>query len=80
MRHLIVDYLYINNIRDNETIDIFLNLMKLNLKRKMYPFSTYCIENLEDSKKTYDEILDRNSLLSNIDGKPYTYNITRFFH
>ena len=41
MRHLIVNYLYVNNIRDIETIDIFLTLIKLNLKRKKYPFSTY---------------------------------------
>ncbi len=31
--------------------------MKLNLKRKKYTFSTYCIKNLEDSKNKYDEIL-----------------------
>ena len=80
MRHLIINYFYVNNIRDIETIDIVLTLMKLNLKRKIYPFSTYCIENLEDSKKTYDEILEQNSLLYYIDGKPYIYNITRFFH
>jgi hypothetical protein len=36
--------------------------MKLNLKRKKYPFSTHCIENLEDSINTYDEILDHNTL------------------
>ena len=79
MRHLIINYLYVNNIWDIETIDIFLTLMKLNLKRKIYPVSTYCIENLEDSKKTYDEILEQNSLLYYIDGKPYIYNINRFF-
>jgi hypothetical protein len=43
--------------RDIETIDIVLTLMKLNLKQKKYPFSTFCIENLEDSKKTYDFVL-----------------------
>jgi hypothetical protein len=59
MRNLIVNYLYVHNILDIETIDIFLTLMKMNLKRKKYPFSTYCIENLEDSKKTYDEILEK---------------------
>ncbi len=37
--------------------------MKLNLKRKSYSFSTYCIEKLEDSKKTYDKILEKNSLI-----------------
>ena len=62
MRHLIVNYLYVNNIRDIETIDIFLTLMKLNLKRKKYTFSTYCIGNLEESKNIYDEILEKNTL------------------
>ncbi len=38
MRHLIVNYLYVNNIRDIETIDTFLTLMKLNLKRKKILF------------------------------------------
>ena len=80
MRHLIINYLYVNNIRDIETIDMYLTMMKLNLKRKSYPFSTYCIENLEDSKKIYYEILEQNSLLYYIDGKPYIYNINRFFH
>ncbi len=61
-RNFIVNYFYINNIRDIETIDIVLTLMKLNLKRKKYTFSKYCIENLEDSKKTYDEILEQNTL------------------
>ena len=55
MRHLILNYLYVNNIRDIETIDIFLTLMKLNLKRKKYTFSTYCIYNLEECIKIYDE-------------------------
>jgi hypothetical protein len=54
--------------------------MKLNLKQKKYPFSTFCIENLEDSKKTYDKILEQNSLLYYIDGKPYISNIKKFFH
>ena len=62
MRHLIVNYLYVNNIRDIETIDMHLTLMKLNLKRKKYTFSTYCIGNLEESKKIYDEILEKNTL------------------
>ena len=34
MRHLIVNYFYVNNIRDIETIDIYLTLLKLNLKQK----------------------------------------------
>ena len=34
MRHIIVNFFYVNNIRDIETIDIYLTLMKLNLKRK----------------------------------------------
>ena len=80
MRHLIVNYLYVNNIRDIETIDMYLTLMKLNLKQKKYPFSTFCIENYEDSKTTYDKILEQNSLLYYIDGKPYISNIKRFFH
>ena len=80
MRHLIINYLYVNNIRDIETIDIVLTLMKLNTKQKKYPFSTFCIEKLEDSKKTYDKILEQNSLLYYIDGKPYISNINRFFH
>ena len=62
MRHLIVNYLYVNNIRDIETIDIYLTLMKLNLKRKKYTFSTYCIYNLEECIKIYDEILKKNTL------------------
>ena len=51
MRHLIVNYFYVNNIWDIVTIDLVLTLLKLNLKRKKYPFSIYCIGNLEDSKK-----------------------------
>ena len=62
MRHIIVNYFYVNNIRDIETIHLCLTLMKLNLKRKKYTFSSYCIENLEDSIKTYDEILEKNTL------------------
>ncbi len=58
MRGLIVNYFYVNNIRDIEIIDKYLTFMELNLKRKKYAFSTYCIKNLEDSKKTYDEILE----------------------
>jgi hypothetical protein len=80
MRHLIINYLYVNNIRDIETIDIVLTLMKLNLKQKKYPFSTFCIKNYEDSKTTYDKILEQKSLLYYIDGKPYISNIKRFFH
>ena len=62
MRHLIVNYLYVNNIRDIETIHHCLTLMKLNLKRKKYTFSTFCIENLEECKKIYDKILKKNTL------------------
>ena len=62
MRHLIVNYLYVNNIRDIETIDMYLTLMKLNLKQKKYTFSTYCIYNLEECIKIYDEILKKNTL------------------
>ncbi len=80
MRHLIINYLYVNNIRDIETIDIVLTLMKLNLKQKKYPFSTFCIENYEDSKTTYDKILEQKSLLYYINGKPYISNIKKFFH
>jgi len=62
MRHLIVNYLYVNNIRDIETIHHCLTLMKLNLKRKKYTFSTFCIENLEVCKKIYDKILIKKTL------------------
>ncbi len=62
MRHLIVNYLYVNNIRDIETIDLILTLIKMNLKRKNYTFSTYCIGNLEESIKIYDEILEKKTL------------------
>ena len=62
MRHLIINYLYVNNIRDIETIDAFLTLMKLNLKQKKYTFSSYCMGNLEESKKIYDEILEKKTL------------------
>ena len=62
MRHLIINYLYVNNIRDIETIDIVLTLMKLNLKQKKYTFSSYCMGNLEESKKIYDEILEKKTL------------------
>ena len=61
-RNLIINYFYVNNIQDIETIDLYLTLMKMNLKRKKYTFSTYCIKNLEDSKKTYDEILEKETL------------------
>ena len=43
--------------------------MKLNLKRKKYTFYTYCIKNLEDSKKTYDEILEYRTLYFLLSGK-----------
>ena len=62
MRHLIVNYLYVNNIRDIETIHHCLTLMKLNLKRKKYTFSTFCIENVEECKKIYDKILIKKTL------------------
>ncbi len=62
MRHLIINYLYVNNIRNIETFDTFLTLMKLNLKQKKYTFSSYCIGNLEESKKIYDEILEKKTL------------------
>ena len=62
MRDLIINYFYVNNIWDIVTIDLCLTLMKLNLKQKKYTFSTYCIKNLEDSKKTYDEILEQKTL------------------
>ena len=62
IRKFIINYYYVNNIRDIETIDIYLTLMKLNLKRKKYTFSEYCIDNLEDSIKTYDKILQKNTL------------------
>ena len=81
MRHFIVNYFYVNNIRDIETIDIYLTMMKLNLKRKKYTFSTYCTENLEDSIKTYNAILENNTLLFYKDtGVCVLYYITRFFH
>ena len=38
MRHVIVNYFYVNNIRDIETIDLFLTLVNLNLKRKKISF------------------------------------------
>ena len=63
MRHLIVNYLYVNNIRDIETIDLILTLIKMNLKQKKYTFSTYCIGNLEESIKIYDEILEKTHLI-----------------
>ena len=79
MRHFIVNFFYVNNIRNIETIDMYLTMMKLNLKRKSYPFSTYCIENLEDSKKTYDEILEKNSLIFYDDtGKLCMHSIGKF--
>ena len=62
MRGLIVNYFYVNKIRDIEIIDKYLNFMKLNLKRKNYSFSTYCIKNLEECIKIYDEILEKNTL------------------
>ena len=82
MRHVIVNYFYVNNIRDIETIDLFLTLVNLNLKRKKYPFSIYCIENLDDSIKTYDEILEKNTLDFYKDNEPngvYCMDYIRFF-
>ena len=79
MRHFIINYFYVNNIRDIETIDIYLTLMKLNLKRKKYTFSTYCIENLEDSMKIYDEILEKNTLDFDIYYRVYCMNYIRIF-
>ena len=79
MRHVIVNYFYVNNIRDIETIDLFLTLVNLNLKRKKYPFSTYCIENLEDSIKTYDEILEKNTLDFYKDYRVYCMDYIRIF-
>ena len=38
MRRFIVNYFYVNNIQDIVTVDIYLSLMKLNLKRKNYSF------------------------------------------
>ena len=79
MRHVIVNYFYVNNIRDIETIDLFLTLVNLNLKRKKYPFSIYCIENLDDSIKTYDEILEKNTLDFYKDYRVYCMNYIRIF-
>ena len=62
MRLFIINYFYVNNIRDIEIIDIYLTLMKLNLKRKKYSFSEDCIDNLEDNKKWYDEVLEKNQV------------------
>ena len=70
MRRVIVNYFYVNNIQDIETIDLFLTLVKLNLKRKKYTIPTNCIENLEKIIKTYDEVLKRNTLDFCIDDKP----------
>ena len=63
MRLFIINYFYVNNIRDIEIIDIYLTLMKLNLKRKKYFFSEDCIDNLEDNKKWYDEVLEKKTVL-----------------
>ena len=38
MRDLIINYFYVNNIRDIVTIDLCLTLMKLNLKQKKIYF------------------------------------------
>jgi hypothetical protein len=79
MRHLIVNYFYVNDIRDIETIDIYLTLMKLNLKGKKNTLYTYCIENFEVSTKTYNEILENNTLLFyRNNGVLFMYYITRF--
>jgi hypothetical protein len=81
MRHVIINYFYVNNIRDIETIDLFLTLVKLNLKRKKYTFSTYCVEKLEDSIKIYDKILEKNTLDFYIYYRVYCeHYIIRFFH
>ena len=63
MRLFIINYFYVNNIRDIEIIDIYLTLMKLNLKRKKYSFSEDCIDNLEDNKKWYDEVSEKKTVL-----------------
>ena len=76
MRHFIVNFFYVNNIWDIETIDIYLTLMKLNLKRKKYTFSTFCIE---ESIKIYNEILEKNSLIYYDDtGKLCMHSIGKF--
>ena len=62
MRHFIINFFYVNNIRDIETIHLCLTLMKLNLKRKKYTFSSFCIENVKKSIKIYDKILEKNTL------------------
>jgi hypothetical protein len=84
MRHVIVNYFYVNNIRDIETIDLFLTLVNLNLKRKKYTIPTYCIENLEKIIKTYDEALEKNTLDFYIDNEPNGVycmdSIIRFFN
>ena len=51
MRHLIINYLYVNNIRDIETIDAFLTLMKLNLKQKNTLFLPIVWEIWKKAKK-----------------------------
>ncbi len=78
MRLYIVNYFYVNKIRDIEIIDKYLTFMKLNLERKNYTFSTYCIKNLEDSKKTYDEILEYR--FQNTGKGPYTHANLSFNH
>ncbi len=73
MRGLIVNYFYVNNIRDIEIIDKYLTFMKLNSKRKKNTFSTYCIKILVDSKKTYGEILFYETLQFFLSGNsPFT--------
>jgi hypothetical protein len=79
MRPLIVNYFYVNHIRNIVTIDLVLTLIKLNLKRKKYTFSTYCIENLEDSIKSYDENLEKHTLDFNKDNGVYCMDYIRIF-
>ena len=54
--------------------------MKLNLKRKKYTFSEYCIDNLEDSIKTYDKILEKNTLYCKYNDYYCLDYICRFFN
>ena len=79
-RKFIINYYNVNNIRDIETIDMYLTMMKLNLKRKKYTFSEYCIDNLEDSIKTYDKILEKNTLYFKYNDHYCLDYICRFFN
>jgi hypothetical protein len=51
MRDLIINYFYVNNIQDIETIDTFLTLMKMNLKRKNILFLHFVLKIWENAKK-----------------------------